>query len=87
MEKFNRAERRFQTQRLKQKRKTYWFSDSSNMTPKHLGMVAQTPQRCSCSGCGNARRNPWNRGLNERTPQEIIHIATHREEDDMWPRS
>ena len=66
MEKFNRAERRHQTARLKNKRKHYHGFDV--MTPLQLGAIVTTPQACSCiMGCGNARR------FYGRTLKEVIH--------------
>lgn len=61
MEKFNRAERRNQTARLKKARRNYWGYNRSSwsereMDPKQLGRVVQNPQTCSCMGCGNGRR-------------------------------
>jgi hypothetical protein len=56
MEKFNRAQRRHDNDRLKNKRKRYWFNDKSSMTPKSLGKVVQYPAACSCTMCGNPRK-------------------------------
>lgn len=64
MERFNRAERRAQVERLKARRKNYWgygrpwsARGAEPMGPKQLGRVVQYPQVCSCTGCGNQRRS------------------------------
>lgn len=65
MEKFNRGERRFQTARLKAKRKSYrstWtLSDPKRdqilkENPDVLGKVVQYPCRCSCAMCANGSK-------------------------------
>lgn len=86
MERFNRAERRAQTVRLKAKRKTYWGypqrfgtcgyppHSPEGMSPRQLGMVSQTPHPCSCAlGCGNAR------AFYGRTLKEIVHMIEEKE--------
>lgn len=81
MEKFNRAERRAQTARLKAKRKLYWGYGRSwgaeppeQMRPDQLGKVVQNPQACSClMGCGNARK------FYGRTLKEIVHMIEQKE--------
>lgn len=76
MEKFNRAERRAQVARLKQKRKFYFGGGFDNETisgynqhipleGRQLGRVVQYPAMCSCPMCGNSRRH-----FGERTIQE-----------------
>jgi hypothetical protein len=57
-----RAIRRHHYQRLKRKRKNYWYR---NLSDRHLGIVVNTPRVCSCPLCGNPRRH-WN----EMTVQE-----------------
>lgn len=55
MQKFNRAERRFQTARLKAKRKSYrsvWIKND----PTLLGKVVQYPCRCSCAMCASGSK-------------------------------
>jgi hypothetical protein len=53
MEKFNRAERRHQLERIKAKRKGYQWREND---ARQIGILASTPQRCSCLlGCGNER--------------------------------
>ncbi len=55
----NRAERRYRTQvkklnaqrKLKDKESEYFSYDD-----KRLGMFTETPQCCSCRGCGNQRK-------------------------------
>lgn len=61
MMKFHRGERRFQTDRLRKKRKGFWGSYPSSyprqdLTSKQLGKVVQYPASCSCAMCGNVRR-------------------------------
>lgn len=54
MEKFNRAERRHQDQRLKDRRLRYW--SVGNKTERTLGMLLHSPALCSCWMCGNPRK-------------------------------
>lgn len=74
MERFNRAERRFQTSRLKAKRKNYYGNKNFNQSPKFLGKVVNTPKMCSCFMCGNARKYYGNAGisLKELSDKEFI---------------
>jgi hypothetical protein len=81
MERFNRAERRHQTARLKAKRKSYRGYGASYgtqgilyMSEKQLGRIVQYPQACSCSGCGNSRK------YFGRTLKELVHIHDLNEE-------
>lgn len=74
MEKFSRAERRYQLERIKVKRKTYWGATRKEpLTPRQFGIVASTPQVCSCWMCRNARKGY---GL---TTQERIQVITFKE--------
>jgi hypothetical protein len=81
VEKFNRAERRAQTARLKAKRKHYWGyghaygqEGVSEMSPTQLGRVVQYPQACSCPlGCANAR------GAYGRSLKEIVQMIEEKE--------
>jgi hypothetical protein len=64
MEKFNRAERRAQVERLKHKRQFYYnygkraeHTNQVFMSARQLGQVVQYPAACSCTMCGNARRH------------------------------
>lgn len=83
MEKFNRAVRRHHVKRLKAKRKTYWGWPRQEVThmqhvgleampARTLGIALNTPQTCSCAGCGNVRRNAW-MNYSARTREEIAH--------------
>ena len=56
MEKFNRAQRRRDNRRLKNKRKNYWYHNRSSMTPEQLGKVLNNAAICSCTMCGNPRK-------------------------------
>jgi hypothetical protein len=66
MEKFNRAERRHQTARLKKARRWYYGGDlvwdelinytRVPLTGKRLAKVVQYSSACSCWMCGNPRR-------------------------------
>jgi hypothetical protein len=66
MEKFNRAERRHQTARLKKARRWYGRGDSERLetgvwvrvplSGKHLAKAVQYGSACSCYMCGNPRR-------------------------------
>lgn len=74
MEKFNRAERRSQTERLKAKRKLYWGRQyDGSMDARQLGKVVQYPQVCSCWMCANVR------ALEGPTLKERIHMYDHKE--------
>ena len=53
MLKFNRQERRFQTERLKNNRKNY-FNVWNKNDPKQLGRIVQYPCMCSCYMCSNS---------------------------------
>ena len=33
------------------------FFDEDFVTQSHIGIFATTPKKCSCKGCGNARRH------------------------------
>lgn len=63
MERFNRAERRFQTKRLKAKRKNYHGRKDFEQSPDFLGKVVNTPAMCSCFMCGNTRKYWGNAGI------------------------
>lgn len=73
MEKFNRAERRAQVERLKRNRQFYYgygkrieHTDQRFMTERQLGQVVQYPAACSCTMCGNARRHFGQRSIQEQ---------------------
>lgn len=76
----SRGNRLQQVARLKVARKFYYgygrvdSGGFQEMDARRLGMVAHTPQSCSCMGCGNSRR--W---LGERTIQEQRHsqVSVH----------
>lgn len=53
MLKFNRQERRFQTERLKNNRKNY-FNVWNKNDPKQLGRIVQYPCMCSCYMCSHS---------------------------------
>lgn len=77
-----RSIRRHHISRLKKVRKQYWGrSKTFIMTPKHLGMVVQYPQKCSCVMCGNERRV-----YNQRTIQEKKQIQFFNE-SVLWVKS
>jgi hypothetical protein len=64
----DRAQRRKHLYRLREKRKNYvnsYHDDSAH---------------CSCSMCGNVRRNKWNKNKEKFTKQEKCIIITHKEE-------
>lgn len=63
MERFNRAERRFQTKRLKAKRKNYHGRKDFEQSPDFFGKVVNTPAMCSCFMCGNTRKYWGNGGI------------------------
>ena len=63
-----RALRRHHDKRKKEwVRKTlgHYFSDSSELPARRVGMYSRTPKVCSCFMCGNPRRH-----CNEATIQE-----------------
>ena len=73
MEKFNRAERRAQVERLKRNRQFYYgygqraeHTDQVFMSPRQLGRVVQYACACSCPMCGNARRHFGHRTIQEQ---------------------
>ena len=72
-----RALRRHHRERLKRKRASYyWWWASSDA--KRLGMVVTTPCVCSCSSCGNPRRNGWDK---KHTIQERKYFQESIEEN------
>lgn len=87
MEKFCRAVRRHHIKRLKKARANYWGYGwrDQQMDARQLGRLVQSPQACSCAGCGNARRNPWT-GLfgseGKYTLDEQRGFANYREQLD-----
>lgn len=82
MEKFHRGERRFQTERLKKKRKNYWgypikryTYQAKPMNAGRLGKVVQYPAWCSCSKCsGSTYRRIRGNGRDGLTFQELRHL-------------
>jgi hypothetical protein len=86
MEKFNRAERRAQRERLKNKRKSYWGHGDprwidGEMNPKELGIAVNTTQRCSRPACcGNPRRGKWKGLCFGRTLAEVVQEITLEEQ-------
>lgn len=101
MEKFNRAVRRHHAARLKHNRRFYWgygrngtrrdyAEDGAPLRPlemsEHdLGRVVQTPQTCSCLGCGNQRHNTagWCPTLQEKRWGEQYHEQVQEAEEDL----
>lgn len=78
MEKFNRAERRNQVERLKKKRSNYWgykIWRQEEMPSRQLGKVVQYPQACSCPMCGNNRRI-YGPTLKEKSCLEILKLLS-----------
>lgn len=65
-----RALRRHHVKRLKRKRASYYWWWGEN-DPKRIGKIVNTPCMCSCSGCGNPRRQGWDE---KRTIQERKHF-------------
>lgn len=69
--KFDRAYRRAQRDRLKQKRKNYWgypyqYPDHfEKMSVDNLGKIVDTPHPCSKYCCGNPRKHFGHRTLQE----------------------
>lgn len=68
-----RALRRHHKDRLKKKRKHYWFGYEEPMNDKMLGMVSTTPHPCSGHCCGNPRK--W---FGELTIQEKRNLLEGR---------
>lgn len=76
MERFNRAERIAQRDRLKRNRRGYWGGD---LDARRTGMVVQTPHPMSwCACCGNPRHI-----LRQRSFQELCAMqpALHHPDD------
>lgn len=75
MERFNRAVRRHQVARLKQKRKNYWGygraygRETEVMNPAQLGKVVQYPHPCSCWMCRNNRELYGDKAKDVNQPQ------------------
>ena len=63
------AERRHHRERLKSRRKHYWYGDDKDLTDKHLGMLVNTTKPCSCWMCRNPRRAL--KGKDKVTMQEL----------------
>jgi len=55
IKKYSRAQRRHDRERLKKKRSTYW-DYTWYLENNSLGIMLNTPARCSCYMCGNPRR-------------------------------
>lgn len=72
-----RALRRHHMDRLKRKRATYWFGKEDNNERK-LGILVSSPHPCSCSACGNPRRNGWDK---KHTVQERKYFQESIEEN------
>lgn len=73
MLKFNRQERRFQTERLKNNRKNY-FNVWDKNDPKQLSRVVQYPCMCSCYMC--SRTTSTNSIKDQKaTTQSFIQLA------------
>jgi hypothetical protein len=73
MDKFSRAERIFQTQRLKNTRKNY-FNVWDKNDPKQLGRIVQYPCMCSCYLCS---RKQYGNSFNgqKATTQSFIQLS------------
>ena len=54
-----RSIRRHHADRLKAKRRAWLGGD---LTARQLGRMLQTAKWCSCAGCCNKRRSPFNKG-------------------------
>lgn len=67
----DRAIRRADVDRLKQKRKTYWGRDRK-LDDRQLGIVVHTPAICSCWMCGNDRKYQDERTIQERRQMQDI---------------
>lgn len=53
----DRAFRRHQRSRLRQRRSEYW-GGAASFSARNLGQIAETPHPCSCEmGCGNRRKH------------------------------
>lgn len=50
------AKRRHHIERIKNKRKSYWYKDFK-LGPKQLGIVLKTPKLCGCWMCSNQRKH------------------------------
>jgi len=80
-----RSVRRHHYNRLKKSRAHYWgyegmFRDYKRMNHEILGQVISTPQRCSCSVCGNQRKY-YGKTLKEKiyflsTEEELLDYLT-----------
>lgn len=68
-----RAFRRHHVDRLRDKRRGYWYK--GDKTPKHLSQLAITPKPCSCYMCGNPRKH-WN----QDTIKEKLQCLVMKEE-------
>jgi hypothetical protein len=81
---FARALRRHHLARLKKARQFYWgrgLRPGMEWTPRALGMVAHTPQICSCYACGNWRRTEGRTMQEKRVYQESVWAALDAVDD------
>lgn len=62
----NRAWRRAQEKRVKNKVKKYW--SCYNQSPRVIGMISHTHKPCSCVGCSRGRK--YRKGKDALTIQE-----------------
>ena len=67
----DRAIRRAETARIKQKRQFYW-GRKGEMSARHLGIVASTAKPCSCWMCGNDRKYQGERTIQERRQMQDV---------------
>ena len=95
--KHSRAQRRHDRARLKEKRQFHWgyghkdewvgrtpdvAGEINHMSPAVAGMVISTPAPCSCSMCGNPRRNSW--GENPLTMQEQKASSAYKDQVEEY---
>jgi hypothetical protein len=72
---YSRRQRRANRDKIKSLRANYW-GHGVPLTPRLLGIVADTPKPCSCWLCGNPRHH-----YNEVTRQE--QVAVLRQQDGL----
>jgi hypothetical protein len=87
MDKNSRALRRFHRARMHARaiqmvQDWYWYSEK--LDPKELSISASKHRDnmciCSCSGCGNQRRNKWNSRKYRLTVAERRNLAEFKEQ-------
>lgn len=77
---------RLKTKRYKQLKNDWWYYtyQTDEELLKEASFLAITPQRCSCSLCGNQRHNQWLTKWEQLTQQERRAKIDEMEQIKEW---